>query len=75
MVALSSAEAEFRGIAKGVTKIFWLKKLLSELGFQAKKECKLYCDNTAAISISENLVQHDRNKHVEIDKHFIKNNL
>ncbi|KAJ8746841.1 hypothetical protein K2173_003847 [Erythroxylum novogranatense] len=32
----------------------------------------LKCDNRAAISISENPVQHDRTKHVEVDRHFIK---
>ena len=33
---------------------------------------KLYCDNKAAVSSAQNLVQHDRTKHVEIDRHFIK---
>lgn len=33
---------------------------------------KLYCDNKVAISISQNPVQHDRTKHVEINRHFIK---
>ena len=28
-----------------------------------------------AISIANNLVQHDKTKHVEIDKHFIKESL
>src|SRR5688572_19914696 len=75
VVALSSAEAEFRGIAKGITEIMWLRKLLSELHFPQKKTCKLFCDNKAAISILENPVQHDRSKHVEIDRHFIKEKL
>ena len=75
MVALSSAEAEFIGIAKGVTEILWIRKLLGELGFHQTHASLLYCDNKAAISISENLVQHDRTKHVEIDRHFIKEKL
>lgn len=36
---------------------------------------KLYYDNKATISIAHNPVQHDRNKHVEIDRHFIKEKL
>ena len=75
VVALSSAKQEFRGIAKGITEIMWLKKLLSELHFPQKKACKLFCDNKAAINISGNLVQHDRTKHVEIDRHFINEKL
>ena len=57
---MSSAEAEFRGVAKGITEVLWLRKLLTELGFPPKRSCELYCDNQAAINISENPVQHDR---------------
>jgi hypothetical protein len=35
----------------------------------------LYCDNKTAIEISHNPVQHDRTKHIEVDRHFIKQNL
>ena len=35
----------------------------------------LLCDNKAAIDIAHNPVQHDRTKHVEVDRHFIKQNL
>ena len=54
VVALSSAEAEFRGVAKGITEILWLRKLLYELDFPPTEACKLFCDNKAAIDISEN---------------------
>ena len=32
----------------------------------------LYCDNKAAINIAHNPVQHDKTKHMEINRHFIK---
>ena len=35
----------------------------------------LHCDNKEAIEIVQNLVQHDRTKHVEVDCHFIKEKL
>ena len=44
MVALSSVEAGFRGIAKGITKILWLRKSMKALGFSQTKACQLYCD-------------------------------
>ena len=75
VVALSSAEVEFRGIGKGVTEILWIRKLLTKLGFHQNSSCELNCDNKAAISISKNPVQHDRTKHVEVDRHFIKEKL
>ena len=60
MVALSSAEAEFLGIAKGITKVLWIKKLITEIGFPPQLPSQLKYDNKAAISISENPVQYDR---------------
>ena len=35
----------------------------------------LYCDNKSAISIAHNPMQHDRMKHIEIHRHFIKDKL
>ena len=35
----------------------------------------LLCDNKAAIDIAHNTVQDNQTKHVEVDRHFIKQNL
>ena len=72
VVARSSAEAEFRSLANGVSELLWLKLLLKELQVATKSPMKLYSDNKAAISIAHNPVHHDRTKHVEVDRHFIK---
>ena len=34
----------------------------------------LFCDNTTAIEIANNLVQHGRTKHIELDRNYIKDN-
>lgn len=35
----------------------------------------LFCDNKVAKEISYNLIQHDHTKNIEVDRHFIKQNL
>nr|XP_011465868.1 PREDICTED: putative disease resistance RPP13-like protein 3 [Fragaria vesca subsp. vesca] len=75
VVARSSVEAEYRGMAHGVCELLWLKNVLQDLGVKPKCAMQLYCDNKAAIDISQNPVQHDRTKHVEVDRHFIKEKL
>ncbi|CAL8154939.1 unnamed protein product [Prunus armeniaca] len=75
VVSQSSAEVEYRGMAQGVCKLLWLRRLLRDLRFAPQKPMDLYCDNKAAIVIAYNPVQHDRTKHVEVDRHFIKENV
>ncbi|XP_021985998.1 secreted RxLR effector protein 161-like [Helianthus annuus] len=49
VVALSSAELEFRGIARGLSEVLWIKKLLEDIGFSQREPSIIMCDNTAAI--------------------------
>jgi hypothetical protein len=72
VVSRSSAEAEFRAMAQGICEGMWILRVLKELKIEVELPLKLYCDNKAAISIAHNPVQHDRTKHIEIDRHFIK---
>ena len=69
MLARSSAEAS---TVHGICKALWLKILLKELGVTMEGSLKIYCDNKAATDISHNPIHHDRTKHVEVDRHFIR---
>jgi len=40
-----------------------------------EESINIYCDNKSAISIAHNIVQHDTTKHIEIDRHFLKEKL
>ena len=72
VVARSSAEAEFRAMAQGICELLWLRILLNDLQIKGNEPMRLYCDNKSAINIAHNPVQHERTKHIEIDRHFIK---
>ena len=75
VVSRSSAESEFRSMALGICELLWLKIILEDLKVKWEGPIRLYCDNKSAISIAHNPVQHDRTKHVEVDRHFIKEKL
>ncbi|RDX72720.1 Copia protein, partial [Mucuna pruriens] len=63
---------KYRAIANGVCKMLWLKRVIEELQMPIHMSMKFYCDNKTNISIAQNPVQHDHTKHVEINRHFIK---
>ena len=75
VVARSSAEAEYRAMSLGICEEIWLQKVLSDLYQNYEVPMKLFCDNKAAINIANNQAQHDKTKHVEIDRHFTKEKL
>ena len=75
MVARSSAELEFRAMAQGVCELLWLKIILDDLRIKWEEPMMLYYDNKSAINIAHNPIQRDKTKHIEIDRHFIKEKL
>ena len=69
-ISLSTAEAEY--IAAGsCTQLMWMKQMLEDYGI-FQDTLYVYCDNTSAINISMNPVQHSRTKHINIRHHFIR---
>ena len=75
VIPRSSAEAEFRAMSQGICQGMWLERLLRELTVPMNNSMIFLCDNKAAIDIAKNPIHHDRTKHVEIDRHFIKEKL
>ena len=74
-VSLSSAEAELRALKRGVSECRWLKHLLEDIGVYEDSSIKLYCDNQSALAIARNLVQHDRTKHMAMNRHYLSENI
>jgi len=52
-----------------------MKITIDDLKIKVDIPMQLYYDNKLTMSIVHNLVQHDRTKHIEIDRHFTKGNL
>src|SRR3954468_9325943 len=62
-------------MAVGLCEKVWLRNLLAELWSFKGEPLQRWCDNKSAINIANNPDQHDRTKHVEIDRFFIKDQL
>ncbi|XP_021773559.1 uncharacterized protein LOC110737517 [Chenopodium quinoa] len=67
-----SAEAEYRGVANVVSELCWIRNLLLELHCPIDKATLVYCDNVSAIYLSDNPIQHQRTKHIEMDILFVR---
>lgn len=75
VVSRSSAESEYRALSHGVCEGVWIMRLLKEIEAAPDEPIKVWCDNMSTIKIARNPIQHDRMKHVEIDRHFIREKL
>lgn len=74
-VSKTSAEVEYRSMASAVSEVVWLTTLLKELGTEVELPVEVYNDSRAALQIAANSVFHERIKHIEIDCHFIQQNI
>jgi len=73
-VALSTIETEYIAAGNCCAQILWLKQQLEDFGLKISK-VPLLCDNTSAINLTKNQIQHSRIKHIEIRHHFIRDHV
>ena len=72
MIYSSPRELGLGNSIHGICEGLWIERMLEELKIRAHQPMQLLSDNKAPLEISANLAQHDRTKHFEVDRHFIK---
>eukprot|EP00253_Pinus_taeda_P032455 PITA_32455 len=50
----------------------WLRKLLVNLFKRNMEATRIMCDNQSCIKLSENIMFHDKSKHIDIWCHFVR---
>ena len=73
-VALSITEAEYISAGNCCAQILWIKQQMEDFGI-TMDHIPIKCDNTSAICLTKNPIQHSRTKHIEIRHHFIRDHV
>ena len=70
-VSFSTAKVEYIAAGSCYAQLLWMRKLLHDYGITQDTICVFY-DNTSAINLSKNPVQHSKSNHIETQYHFIR---
>lgn len=72
MVATSSTEAEYRAAYEAIQDVIWLRKLLSDFGYEQNVTTTLNCDNQGSIALASNPLFQARSKHFDNKYHWVR---
>ena len=73
VVALSSCESEFIGMAYVIQEGSFLQQLMRDMTiFSSIQPVTLYVDNIGSIELGKNPVYHQRSKHIDTRYYFIR---
>jgi len=59
-------------LANAYVELVWIQTLLNELQISTPCAPTLFCDNIGATYLTSNPIYHARTKHIEIDYHFVR---
>ena len=74
LVVLSTIAAEYVAAGSYCAQVLWMKQTLEDYGLKYDN-IPIWCDNTSAINLTKNPIQHSRTKHIEIRHHFIRDHV
>jgi hypothetical protein len=70
-VALSIAEAKYIAVGYCCAQLLWMRQTLRDYGYKLSKVPHL-CDNESAIRMTDNPIEHNHTKHIDIWYHFLR---
>jgi hypothetical protein len=73
VVAQSSCVAEYIAATTAATQAIWMARLLGELLGREPEVVDLKVDSKSTLELPRNPVFHERNKHIDLRYHFIRN--
>ena len=72
IIAQSSTEAEYYGLAEASRELLWIKNFLIEIEQSQVQVRTIYQDNTTTIKLATADAVTDRSKHIDVKYHFVK---
>jgi hypothetical protein len=71
-ISLFTTKAEYIAATSCCTQVLLVNANLNEIQVPCDQPISIMCDNTSAIKISKNHVQHSKTKHIPIKYHFLR---
>ena len=71
-ISLSTTKIEYIAAVECCTQVEWMKQTLQDIKVVCEEPTIIHCDNTSSISLSKNLVQHSKAKHIPIKYHYLR---
>ena len=73
VTALSSCEAEYIASCTAAKEAVWLGRLISDMNKYEKSPCvRIFADNQGSIESGKNQAINQRNKHIDIQYHYVR---
>jgi Reverse transcriptase (RNA-dependent DNA polymerase) len=75
IVTLLTCEVEYVALSLCVNHAIWLRNLLYDLKLPQLKATEIRVDNKSAIELTKNPAHHERNKHIDVRYHSIREHI